>query len=340
MFWFCQQEPVKFPGFAPLLELAEFLSHEQQLFARMSEHVAVSGFQVLKLVLSQPGHLVDHRALQMHNLIMRQYKDVLLTVGITHGERHLMVIIFAEIWVKLHIFQEIVHPPHIPFQTESQTAFLRLARHHWPCCGFLGDHDSTFVFPKDYGVQVLKKFNRFQVLVLTVFVRYPLPCLSSIIQIQHGGHCIHTKPVNVIFLYPKKRVGDQEVLHLIFAVIENFCPPVRMLPFSWICILICRGSVKISQSVGILRKMCRHPVQDHADFIFMHVIHKILEVLRGTIPGSGCIISCNLVSPGTVKGVLRNPHQFHMGISHLFHIVSQGMRQLSVIVKSILISVL
>ena len=71
----------------------------------MTEHIAVSGLQVLKLVLPKPRHLVDHGTFQMHDFIMRQYKDVVLTVGVTHGERHLMVIIFAEI----------VHPSHIPF---------------------------------------------------------------------------------------------------------------------------------------------------------------------------------------------------------------------------------
>ena len=32
----------------------------------------------------------------------------------------------AEIGIQLHIFQEVMHPAHIPFQGEAQTVILRL----------------------------------------------------------------------------------------------------------------------------------------------------------------------------------------------------------------------
>ena len=48
-------------------------------------------------------------------------------------------------------------------------------------------------------------------------------------------------------------------------------------------------------------------------------------------------IICYLISPGTIKWMLCNTHQFHMSISHIFHISCQLMCNLSVIIESILI---
>ena len=187
---------------------------------------------------------------------------------------------------------------------------------------------------------MFEKLNCLQVLVFPVFVWYPLPCISSVVQVQHGGYSVHTESVNVVFLDPEQRVGDQEILHFILAVIKNFCPPVRMLAFSGVCILICGGSVKVSQPMGVLWEMGWHPVKDHTDLILMHVIYKILEIFRRSVPGRRGIIPCYLVSPGTVIGMFRYAHQLHMGVPHLFDIVCQRMSQLPVVIESVLIPVI
>ena len=46
----------------------------------------------------------------------------------------------------------------------------------------------------------------------------------------------------------------------VLTVIKNLSAPVRMLPFSRVCILIETASVKLCQTVRILWKMCRNPV--------------------------------------------------------------------------------
>ncbi len=53
--------------------------------------------------------------------------------------------------------------------------------------------------------------------------------------------------------------------------------------------------------------------------------------------GGGGIVPGHLVSPGTVKGMFRNPHQLHMGISHLFHILRQSRGQLPVVIVAVLV---
>ena len=141
----------------------------------------------------------------------------------------------------------------------------------------------------------------------------------------------------MILLNPEKSIGNEEVLYLIHLIVENLSSPVRMLTFPGIRIFIQGLSVKIRQSMGISGKMSRYPVQDYANLIFMKVINQIHKVLRASVSGGRCIIARYLIPPGTVKGMFRNPHQLHMSIPHLLHIVCQTVGQLPVAVKSVLI---
>lgn len=59
---FVSQIPVQRYLFIPLVELAEILSHKQQLFAGMAQHEGVACLQVGEFVLVDAGHLIDHRA--------------------------------------------------------------------------------------------------------------------------------------------------------------------------------------------------------------------------------------------------------------------------------------
>ena len=114
-----QQEPVKFSFLAPFTKLCEFLPHEKKLLTGVSHHECITSFKVSIFIKSQSRHLIKHRTLKMYHFIMRQYQDIILTVCITHGKCHQMMIILTEIWIQLHIFREIVHPSHIPLQAET-----------------------------------------------------------------------------------------------------------------------------------------------------------------------------------------------------------------------------
>ena len=59
---FFRQIPVQRNLLIPLVKLAEILTHEQKLFARMSHHESVSYFQIGEFIVVKPGHLVDHGA--------------------------------------------------------------------------------------------------------------------------------------------------------------------------------------------------------------------------------------------------------------------------------------
>ncbi len=180
---------------------------------------------------------------------------------------------------------------------------------------------------------MLEKFNCLQILVTAKLIRQPLTVLLAVVQIQHGSHRIHADTVHMELLQPEQRIGDQEILYLQLAVVEDLGTPIRMLPAPWVRMLIDTSAVKTAQAMGICGKMSRHPIQDHAYTRFVQLIDQIHEILRCTVAGSRRIITGHLISPGAVKGMLRNPHQLHMGIFHLFQIFHDLLCKLSVCVK-------
>ena len=43
------------------------------------------------------------------------------------------MIVLPEIGIQLHVFAEIMHPPHIPLEAEAKAFLLNLARDLGPC---------------------------------------------------------------------------------------------------------------------------------------------------------------------------------------------------------------
>ena len=147
-----QQEPVYLALLAPFAQLGEFLSHEQELLARMSHHEGICHLQIGKLIEPKSRHLVEHRALEMHDLVMREHQDIILAVGIFHGKCHHVMRVLAEQRIQLHVLRKVVHPAHVPFQGKAQAVVLRLARHLRPCRGLLGNHQRTRVPAQQNGI--------------------------------------------------------------------------------------------------------------------------------------------------------------------------------------------
>ena len=100
----------------------------------MTEHISISGPQVSVFIRPQAGHFIDHRAFQMHHLIMGQRQNIIFSTVVAHGKGHGIMIVFTEIGIQLHVFTEIMHPAHIPLKAEVQAAFINRPRHHRPGC--------------------------------------------------------------------------------------------------------------------------------------------------------------------------------------------------------------
>ena len=88
----------------------------------------------------------------MNHLVVGQHQDIVLAGEIGQAEGHAVVVVLAEIGVQLHVFQEIVHPAHVPLEGETQAVHLRVVRHLGPGGGLLGDHHSAAVAAAQHGV--------------------------------------------------------------------------------------------------------------------------------------------------------------------------------------------
>ena len=184
---------------------------------------------------------------------------------------------------------------------------------------------------------MLKKLHRFQVFVAAVLVRHPFALFFAIIQIQHGCHRVHPQAVHVHLLHPEQSIGNEEIAHLIFPIIKNLRAPVGMLTLAGIRILVHAGAVKFRQPMAVSRKMGRYPVQDHADLVPVQVIDHVHEIPGRAVAGSGRVIARHLITPGTVKGMLGNAHQLHVGVAHGFHILGDLHGELPIGVKALLV---
>ena len=329
--------PVKGYLLVPLVKLCEILPHKEQLLAGVTEHKEVAALQIPELILVEAWHLVDHRALEMDDLIVAQHQDELLRGSIAHTEGHLVMCTLPEVRIQLHIVEEVMHPAHVPLIGEAEAVILRCRRHLRPCGRLLCDDDRAILPAEDDGVQMLEELDGLEVSVSAVLIRYPLAILAAIVEVEHGRHRIDTESVDVILVIPVQCVADEEVLYLILTVIEDLRAPVRMLALPRVGILVGRGAVEIRQSLRILREVRRNPVKDHADAMLVKIIHHIHELLRGAMAARRCEITGHLIAPARIERMLRDAHQLDMGVAHIVTVLGELMRRLGIGIEAVLL---
>ena len=156
--------------FRPRIEAApEDMELLKQTVSLMSRSQCSSEF-----FLQIARHFVDHRAFQVDNLIVREHQNVVLGKCIGHAEGHLVMVVFAEVWIELHVIEEVMHPSHVPFVGEMQAAVLYASRYLRPRCGLLGNHDDTFVSSAHQGIQVFEELDGFEIFISAVLVPHPM----------------------------------------------------------------------------------------------------------------------------------------------------------------------
>ena len=283
----------------------------------MAEHIGIAHPQVGVFVLLVARHLVHHGAFQMHHFIVGQGQYVLLIFIVAHGKGHGVVAALAVQGIQLHVLAEIVHPSHVPLEGEAKPLPADVPGHIGPGGGLLGDSDEARVGAPHHGIQMLEELDGLQVLVAAVFVGHPLTVLLAVIQVKHGRHSVYPYTVYVELPQPVQHIGDQEILHLGLAVVENLGAPVRVGPQAGVGMLEDALSVKLRQAMGIRGEMGGHPVQDHAHAHPVELVHQVHEILRRAVPGGGRVVARHLIAPGAVVRMLQDAHQLHMGVFHL-----------------------
>ena len=103
-----------------------------------------------------------------------------------------------------------------------------------------------------------------------------------------------------------------------------------MLAQARVVVLIEMRAVKIGQPVAILRKVRRHPVDDHANPLLMTLVHEVFEIVRRAESRRRGIVADRLIAPGSIERVFADRQHFDMREAHLFDVGDQGFRQLAI----------
>ena len=229
-----------------------------------------------------------------------------------------------------HVAQGVVHPTHVPFEPKAQSPNIIGSRDHGPGSGFLGNGLHIRLAPVDLRIEAAEKGNGLNILIAPVFVGDPIPLFPPVVQIEHGGHGVHSQPVGVVFFQPEESTADEKTLHLTPAVIENQAVPIRVYPLAGVRVLVEVGSVEVAQAELVAGKVRWHPIENHADIMLVQIVHQIHEVLRRAVAAGGGKKSQSLIAPGTVIRMFHDRQEFHVGKVHLLHVFCKFWRNLPV----------
>ena len=322
--------PVEAALMAPLLPLTELAAHEQKFLPRVRPHPGIEEAEVGKFLPPVTGHLIDHGALPMNDLIVAENQDEVFIMGIEHGEGGLPMMILPMDGLMGDVAEAVIHPAHVPFEAKAQTALTDGTRYTGPSGALFRDHEDAGMLFVAHTIEMPHETDGLQVLATSVVVRHPLTGLTGVVEVEHRGHGIDAEAIDVIFLDPKESIGDEEVLHLIPAVIEDQRAPVLMLALTWISMFKERRSIELGQPMLVLREVTRHPVHDDAKPGLMTAVHELAELVWISKTARGCKITRDLVSPGTIEGMLGEPHQLQVREAETFCIRDQLIRQLAI----------
>ena len=293
----------------------------------MRHLIGIEYTKIVEFVVVIAGHFPDQRTFSVDHLVVAQRQDKVLRKCVGHGERQRVVVTLAVQGVQRHILQHIVHPAHVPLKEEPEPAVVIRLRNERERRRLLGNHHDRRFRLERRGVELPQKVDCLQVLPPAEAVR--LVVRAVIVQIQHRRHRVDPDAVGVELRDPVAGVGDQKRPDLGLAVVINARCPVRVLVHCGVRQLVTARAVELIKPVGILRKMRRHPVENHANSRPMRLVDEILEVLRRAVAMCRRVIAGDLIAPRRVIRILHHRQQFNMRIAHVPYIGNQLLRKLA-----------
>ena len=118
-------------------------------------------------------------------------------------------------------------------------------------------------------VEPLEEVDRLEVLVAAEDVGDPFAGFSRIVEIDHRGHGVDPKAVDVVAIEPEEGVAEEEVADLGPAVIEDLGAPVAVLAQPRVFVFVEVGAVEVAQAVQVVREVRGDPVEDHAEAVLV-----------------------------------------------------------------------
>ncbi len=170
--------PVEARVVVPLASLAELGAHEHQLLARVRVHEPVQHAQGGRLLPVVSRQLSEHRALAVHDLVVRERQDEVLRERVDQREGQVPVVVPAEDRILLHVLQGVVHPPHVPLVGEPETAEVRGTADRRPGRGLLGEGDRAWPLRVRERVHLAEEVDGVEILTPAEPVGQPLPFLA------------------------------------------------------------------------------------------------------------------------------------------------------------------
>ena len=90
------------------------------------------------------------------------------------------------------------------------------------------------------------------------------------------------------------------------------------------------GSVEARQGPIVAWEMGGYPIDNDADACFVERIDEKLKIFWRSVPAGGRIESGDLVSPGGIKSMLGDGHEFVVGEGHFFEVIDQRLGKLAI----------
>ena len=185
--------PILFPLLIPFPELSDLISHKIEFLSGMDHHIEIKCARLRKFTGILSVHLLQDGRLTVHDLIVRQSKQIPLIIKIIHRKSELTGKIGATDGRGLEIRKRIVHPTHIPFIIKSKTALSDGFGDIRVVGGiFCNKHDAPITAAQP-PVHSSDEFHRGAVHA-TPFISLP---------VDHPTDRIHPKSVKMIDVQPK-----------------------------------------------------------------------------------------------------------------------------------------
>ena len=153
-------------------------------------------------------------------------------------------------------------------------------------------------------IGLTKKINRLKIFASSVLIGHPLPLFARVIQVKHRGYRIYTQAIDMIALAPSKCTCNKETPDFVTSIVKNQSAPILVETLTRIGVLVERCIVKASERKTIGRKVSRYPVHNHPNAVLMKRIDEEHEVLRHPETISWRKVSCHLITPRAIEGML------------------------------------
>ena len=271
----------------------------------------------------------------MHDLVVAHRQHEPLAERVEQPERQLAMMPAAMDRVGAGVAERVVHPAEVPLVGEPETAVLDRVGHLRPRGALFGDHHRRRHIVDDRRVELPKEVDGVEVLAAAESVRDPPTGPARVVEVQHAGNCIDAQAVDVELVQPVQRVGNQEVAHLVTAVVEDQRAPVGMLALARVAVLVELCSIEQGQAPFVAREVGGHPIEDHADPALMKFVDEGSEVVG--CPKTCCrrVVTGDLVAPRTTKRMFGDGKQFDVSEAEGADVVGDLDGQLAIRVDTV-----